>query len=161
MRFFSMHFVLDTGCGVMIITDPKLLDSLNIKYKKHITVIGLGEGDALDAWLLPVLNLKIKDLESNQLSAAILSKDIFNLSSYAGMPIHGLIGYDFFNSFPVKINFADSTITAYGSKKLPSYKKATKIPLEVQDKKPYLQANINFDNKAASTAKLLVDLGAG
>ena len=155
------NFILDTGCGVMIITEPKLLDSLDLKNKKHITVIGLGEGEDLDAWLLPAINLKIKGLESNKISGAILSKDVFNLSSYAGMPIHGLIGYDFFNSFPVKINFADSTLTAYSPKKLPSYKKATKIPLQVEDKKPYLQANINFDTKGSAAAKLLVDLGAG
>ncbi|RYE06675.1 MAG: peptide-binding protein, partial [Sphingobacteriaceae bacterium] len=155
------NFVLDTGCGLMIITDPKLLDSLNLKYKKQVKVLGLGEGNDLDAWMVPNLKLRIEGVETDQISAAILARDVFDLSAYAGMPIHGLIGYDFFNSFPVKINFADSTLTAFNLKKLPSYKKATKIPLQVEDKKPYLQAQIKFDNRAASSAKLLVDLGAG
>ena len=155
------NFILDTGCGLMIITDPKLLDSLSLKYKKKIKVLGLGEGNDLDAWLVPGLKLQLKGVENNQISAAILAKDVFDLSSYAGMPIHGLIGYDFFNSFPVKINFADSTLTAFNLRKSPSYKRTTKIPLLVEDKKPYLQAQVNFDDRPASTEKLLVDLGAG
>ncbi|RYE31253.1 MAG: hypothetical protein EOP42_10865, partial [Sphingobacteriaceae bacterium] len=61
------NFVLDTGCGLMIITDPKLLDSLSLKYKKQIKVLGLGEGNDLDAWLVPNLKLRIEGVETDQI----------------------------------------------------------------------------------------------
>lgn len=155
------NFIVDTGCGIMLITDPSLLDSLNFKYKKKVKVIGLGEGNDLDAWMVPELKIKIKGVESEHMSAAILATDVLDLSAFAGMRIHGLIGYDFFNSFPVKVNFADSSLTVFSPKKLPSLRKATRIPLQIEDKKPYLRANVDFMAGAAMPVKLLVDLGAG
>jgi len=95
------------------------------------------------------------------MSAAILATDVLDLSSFAGMRIHGLIGYDFFNSFPVKVNFADSSLTVFSPKKSPSLRKGTRIPLQIEDKKPYLRANVDFMAGAAMPVKLLVDLGAG
>ncbi|MVN22453.1 aspartyl protease family protein [Mucilaginibacter arboris] len=155
------NFILDTGCGLMLITDPLLVDSLSLKYKKRVKVTGLGEGEDLDAWMVPVLDVKIKGIEGKNISAAILSKDVLDLSSFAGIHIHGLIGYDFFNSFPVKINFTDSTLTAFSTHKVPVWRKGTKIPLNIEDKKPYLNANINFKEGCGLPLKLMVDLGAG
>ncbi len=155
------NFILDTGCGIMLITDPLLLDSINFKYKKKVKVIGLGEGTDLDAWMVPELKIKIKGVESEHTSAAILATDVLDLSAFAGMQIHSLIGYDFFSSFPVKVNFADSSLTVFSPKKLPFLRKATRIPLLIEDKKPYLHANVDFMVGAAMPVKLLVDLGAG
>jgi hypothetical protein len=155
------NFILDTGSGVMLITDPLLVDSLNLQYKKQVKVIGLGEGTDLDAWMAPQLTVGLKGIEANDVSAAILSKDVLELSAFAGIQIHGLIGYDFFSSFPVKINFADSTITAFSTHKLPSWRKGTRIPLLIEDKKPYLNANIAFKEGARLPVKLVVDLGSG
>lgn len=155
------NFILDTGCGITLITDPLLLDSINIKYKKKVKVIGLGEGADLDAWMVPELKIKIKGVESEHISAAILATDVLDLSAFAGMRIHGLIGYDFFNSFPVKINFTDSSLTVFSPKKMLSLRKATRIPLQIENKKPYLRANVGFEAGAVLPVKLLVDLGAG
>lgn len=155
------NFILDTGCGLMLITDPLLVDSLNLKFKKRVKVVGLGEGEDLDAWMVPGIDVKINGIEGENISAAILSKDVLELSAFAGIQIHGLIGFDFFNSFPVKINFADSTLTAFGRCKLPSWRKGTKIPLSIENKKPYLNANINYKPGLNMPVKLIVDLGAG
>jgi hypothetical protein len=155
------NFILDTGSGLILITDPLLIDSLNLQYKKRVKVVGLGEGTDLDAWMAPALTIALKGIEGKNMSAAILSKDVLELSAFAGIQIHGLIGYDFFNSFPVKINFADSTITAFNTQKLPSWRKGTRIPLLIEDKKPYLQANIAFNEGAHLPVKLIVDLGSG
>lgn len=155
------NFILDTGSGLMLITDPLLVDSINLRYKKRIKVIGLGDGSDLDAWMVPALTVGLKGIEGKNMSAAILTKDVLELSAFAGIQIHGLIGYDFFNSFPVKINFADSTITAFSTHKLPSWRKGTRIPLLIEDKKPYLNASIAFKEGAQLPVKLIIDLGAG
>lgn len=155
------NFILDTGCGFMMITDPLLIDSINVKYKKKLKIIGLGEGEDLDAWMVAALKVKIAGVEAESASAAILTKDVLELSAFAGIPIHGLIGYDFFNSFPVKINFADSSITVFSAQKSPSLRKGTKVGLQIEEKKPYLLANVNFAQGSPAPLKLLVDLGAG
>ena len=120
----------------------------------------MGDGQDLDAWMAPALDLSIGGIKGSNLSAAILGKDVFQLSAFIGIPIHGLIGYDFFKSFPVKINFADSTLTAFNSKKIRGWQKSCYVALDVQDNKPYVSANINFADDGALPVKLIVDLGA-
>jgi hypothetical protein len=39
------NFILDTGVGNMIITEPKLIDSLNITGKRTLRLAGLGSGN--------------------------------------------------------------------------------------------------------------------
>src|ERR1700749_2942740 len=39
------NFILDTGVGLMIITEPKLLDSIELTSKRTIKIPGLGQGE--------------------------------------------------------------------------------------------------------------------
>ena len=155
------NFILDTGVGLMIITDPKLIDSINVAHKRTIKMSGLGEGEAYEAFVTSPLDVTLTGLRSNNVSAAILKTDIFNLSGYVGVPIHGLLGYEFFNSLAVKINFSDTTMSVCLPKNLKPFKKSQKIPISIEDKKPYLVTSITFPDGAKSQNKLIIDLGAG
>lgn len=155
------NFILDTGVGLMIITEPKLVDSIGLENKRTIKMPGLGEGAAYEAYVTPPLRIDIPGLKSYDVSAAILKTDHFGLSSFVGVPIHGLLGYEFFNNLAVKLSFADSTITVYRPKDVASYKKGTKIPLSIEDHKPYMQALVSLPNGTQQQSKLVVDLGAG
>jgi len=155
------NFILDTGVGLMIITEPKLMDSIRIEHKRIIKLTGLGEGGDFEALATPPLNIGIDGLHSIGVAAAILKKDYFNLSGYVGMPIHGLLGYDFFNSLAVKISFNDSLVTVCHPDNLRGVKKSTFIPLSIEDKKPYIETFITFPGGKRMKNKLIVDLGAG
>ncbi|MES2267752.1 MAG: aspartyl protease family protein [Bacteroidota bacterium] len=155
------NFVLDTGVGLMIITEPKLVDSIGIASKRTIKLVGLGEGDAFEAYVTPVLDIDIPGLVSEDVSAAILKDDYFNLSAYIGLPIHGLLGYEFFNSLAVKINFTDTTMNVCRPQYLKPFKKSQKIPITIEDKKPYMQTNVSFHDGTRAVNKFVIDLGAG
>ena len=155
------NFILDTGVGLMIITDPMMVDSINIQNKRTIKMAGLGEGDAYEAYVTPPLNVDIPGLKSYDVAAAILKTDHFNLSNFAGMPIHGLLGYEFFDNLAVKLSFIDSTITCYRAQDTRSFRKGTKIPLSIESHKPYIEANVKLPNGTEQMCKLVVDLGAG
>jgi hypothetical protein len=155
------NFILDTGVGMMIITDPTLVDSINIASKHIIRIAGLGEGADAEAYITSPLNVEMPGLVSNDVSAAILKKDHFELSSYAGIPIHGLLGYEFFSSLAVKINFSDSTLNICRPKDLRPYGKSFRVPLSIEDRKPYLHADVTYPNGTKKDCKLVVDIGAG
>jgi Aspartyl protease len=140
------NFVLDTGVGQMLITDPSLVDSLNLVSKRTIRISGYGEGDDFDAYITPPLNVSIKGMSSHFISAAIFKKDFFGLSNYAGMRIHGLLGYEFFNHFLVKVDFSDSTVTAYRPEKASNFKNWDKIPLNIEENRPYLETKVTCDD---------------
>lgn len=155
------NFILDTGVGLMIITDPKLVDSISVQNKRTIKLPGLGEGEAFEAYVTPPLKIDIPGLTSYDVAAAILKTDHFNLSNFAGFPIHGLLGYEFFNNLAVKLNFIDSSLVAYRPQDVRLFKKGTKIPITIEGHKPYLQAEVKLPNGTSQQCKLVVDLGAG
>jgi len=155
------NFILDTGAGMMIITEPSLVDSINIASKHTITIPGLGEGIDAEAYITSPLNVQVPGLVSNDVSAAILKKDHFNLSNYAGIPIHGLLGYEFFASLAVKINFSDSTLSICRPIDLRPYGKSFRVPLSIEDRKPYMHALVTYPNGKQQNCKLVVDIGAG
>lgn len=155
------NFVLDTGVGLVIITDPKLIDSLDITTKRLIKITGLGGGEDYEAYVTPSVNLSLPGITGNNIPAAILKKDQFSLSNYAGIPIHGLLGYEFFYSFAVKVDFNDSTLTVGALHNLRIFKHSDKLPISIEDHKPYFTTNVKFTDGKQLNAKLVIDLGAG
>lgn len=155
------NFVMDTGVGLMIITDPEVIDSLKIPVRRLLKLRGFGENESYEAYASPVLNIGIPGLTSYGICAAVLKKDQFGLSNYAGMPIHGLLGYEFFNNLAVKVNFSDSTLTVYRYTDRKKFAKGDMVPITIEDHKPYMEANVVMPNGSVRKSKLVVDLGAG
>jgi hypothetical protein len=156
------NFILDTGVGLMLITDPLLADSLNIENKRTIKITGLGERADYEAIIAPLLNIDIAhQIISRNVSGAILKDDFFGLSNYAGIPIHGLLGSDFFKTLTVKISFTDSALTVTQPGNMRIFRKAEKIPLTIEEGKPYIKTPVSLTDGATKITKLLIDLGAG
>ena len=155
------NFILDSGAGLMVITDPALLDTLNLPGDRTINLAGLGKGKDCQAYLVSGLNVEIDKIRSVDVGAAIFKKDQFGLSNFVGIPIHGLLGYEFFNKLVVKIDFNDSTITAYKQGVFKANKKYSKLPISIVDNKPYLNSAIKFCDNIERSCMLVVDIGAG
>lgn len=155
------NFVLDTGVGLMIITDPSLVDSIHIPVKRTIKVAGLGDEEAYEAFITSPLNIDVSGIVSHNVSAAIFKDDHFGLSEYAGMDIHGLLGYEFFSKLAVKVNFTDSLITVSKPENMRRFKKGSKVPITIEDNKPYFKTPVTLNNGTQQAKKFIIDLGAG
>src|ERR1700733_5618838 len=147
------NFIMDTGAGLMIITDPALIDWVNIPNKRIVKLTGCGNGHDFDAYVTSSLNVQIPGLTSYNVESAILKEDHFGLSNFVGMPIHGLLGYDFFSNLAVKVDFSDSTITCYRPKDERLFKKGEKIPISVENHKPYLLAKVHLPDGSIKESK--------
>ena len=156
------NFIMDTGAGLMVITDPALIDSVNIPSKRTIKLTGAcSERNDYDAYVTGILKVDIPGLTSYNVSAAILKADHFGLSNFVGMPIHGLLGYDFFSNLAVKVDFSDSTITVYRPKDERLFNKGDRIPITIEKGKPYVEATLHLPDGTVKESKLVIDLGAG
>jgi len=155
------NFILDTGVGVMIITDPTLIDSLSIPHKKITKISGLGGNEAYEAYATCPLNIEIPGMHSVDVGAYVFNTDHFGLSNYAGIPIHGLLGYDFFSKLVVKINFTDSSLTSYRPEVWKKPRGFESLPMSIEDRKPYITTPVSFCDESVRQCKLVVDLGAG
>jgi len=155
------NFILDTGVGQMLITEPSMVDSINLVSKRTVKISGFGEGEDYEAYITSPLNVTMPGVESHFISAAILKKDLFGLSGYAGMHIHGLLGYEFFSHLTVKVDFADSLITVVKPGKFNGFRNGTKIPISIENGRPYIETTVTCEDGTETTRKLIVDLGAG
>jgi predicted aspartyl protease len=155
------NFVLDTGVGLMVITDPSLVDSINIPNKRTIKVSGFGDGEAYEAFVTTPLNVNVSGIVSHNVSAAIFKKDHFGLSQYAGVSIHGLLGHAFFSQLAVKVNFTDSLITVTKPENMRRFKTGSRVPITIEDNKPYFKTPITLSNGRQQVTKFIIDLGAG
>lgn len=155
------NFILDTGVGPLIITDTTLHQVLDLKYLRKVEISGLGERDPVVAYTTPFLRLQIGTAVYKSASGTILKNDVFNLSAYFGMPIHGLIGYDFFKSFIVKINYEAGILKIYKHRKSRLFKLVRPTPITLINNKPYLQAKVTTQQGNVFPLKLLIDNGSG
>jgi hypothetical protein len=155
------NFILDTGVGLMVITDPSMLQSIHPQFYRTLKMAGIDGKDLYEAKIVPSLDVEIPGFVAHEVGAAILTEDHFGLSNYTGIPIHGLLGYEFFTRLAVKINFADSTLTACAPERLKGLKKYTVMPITIERNKPYLIAPIHFNDGSTRQCKLIADLGSG
>lgn len=155
------NFVVDTGVGILLITEPTLIDSLGSANYRKIIINGIGEGHEMLAYVHPRVKVDISNIITGTMPLAILDKEAFSLSSYAGMPIHGLIGYELFSSFIVQINYSTKIIRYHKHETAFILKKGSKINITIEDRKPYVLSEITLDNGKKKLVKLVIDSGAG
>lgn len=153
------NFILDTGVGLMIITDSTLMDTLGIKSYRTTKIYGLGQGQEVEAHLSSDVQVNIQDATIKNMPTAILKKDIFNLSNYLGKKIHGLIGYYFFSSFLVKLNYTVGKVTFY-TPNTKVRKPGIKFPIEIENRRPFITVDLQTAQKENIKAKLIIDIGA-
>lgn len=159
----TLNFVLDSGVGYTLITDPQVMEKLNLPCLRKIKVAGAGEEEELVGCISSVEKIQFKGIEANNHSLIILEEDILQLSRYAGIKIHGLIGYDILSRFVVEINFLNQTLIftdpMYYKQKLG--KKEELFTLSIEEMKPYVQAEAILKNSTSTPLKLILDTGAG
>jgi len=153
------NFILDTGVGSMLITDPSILDTAQRKKLRKVKVGGAGSGEDLDAYISIIMETQIGHAVLSYTPSAILEEDFFSLSNYLGIPIHGLVGSYFFNSFVVKLKYSSRSLIFY-KQGIPVRKKGIGIPVEMIYNKPYLRLALQPQGMPLINAKLLMDTGA-
>lgn len=156
-----LNFILDSGVRNTLITRLYYSDSLDLKDASPITIRGLGQGDTIEAYYSTGNNMYMPGIQGDNHKVYVLMEDVFNLSNRMGMPVHGIIGYDIFKNFIVKVNYSHKRITLYKPEsKVRIPKKAQTFPLAIEDTKPYLFGTIKQHNGDTLNVKLIVDTGA-
>jgi hypothetical protein len=157
----TLHFILDTGVQSTLLTNLANNDSLVLSHIRKVQVKGLGAGMETEAYQSQGNIINIGDVRCENSEMLILTKDIFLLSTKLGTTVHGLIGYDVFKHFVVEIDYDNKILTLHNSEKYKRNKqKGTRLPITIENRKPYLQTNIVQDDSTKISVKLVIDTGA-
>ncbi len=156
-----LSFILDTGVKSTILFSLEEADSLQLRNTNPVMLQGLGSGGAVEA--LRSLNNKVKvgSAIDNDHDLYIIFDSTLNFSPRMGIPVHGILGNEFFQNFIVKINYATEVITIYNPKKnkLKACRKCEDLPLNFVGGKPYVSLQVESEN-ASKEVTLLVDSGS-
>jgi len=151
-------FILDTGVNPIIVTDSTLKESLKVPFARTIKISGYGNFEGIDAFL-GTTDVKIGDAEAKNIQTVFLKNNSLPLSGFLGKKIYGLIGYNFFNSFLIKVDYTTKSLKfAVQRKKIKL--KGEKIIFELIENKPYVLLKMEQEGLANKTIKALVDCGA-
>jgi hypothetical protein len=156
-----LNLILDSGVKHTLITRLYHADSLDLKEVDKITIQGLGEGHTIEAYKSTGNEMFMPRVKGTNHTVYVLQEDIFNLSTRMGMPVHGIIGYDIFKNFVVKINYSSRQLTLYRpDTHLKKKRKAEEYPLHLEGTKAYVYGKVRQYNGDTVKVKLVIDTGA-
>lgn len=164
----TLNFVLDTGVGATVLIDSYFLQQLCLDTSslRRVLIKGGGNGEIIVSYVVTRQHLRIGNLVATEQNVLICSKTLHYISEYAGIRIHGIVGYDFFKNLVVKIDYQNKRLWIYqpeyfAKKHLPKFKPWQIHKITLQKQKPYLWASYVNDNNDTVPLHLLIDTGAG
>ena len=155
-----LEFILDTGVRTPILTDRLYTDMLNISYDRTLNLRGAGQGQDVQAYIASNVKMLLPNVQVNSQSILVLEEDYLELGNQLGVPVHGIIGYELFERFVVKIDYSKNVITLYEPKQFKAPKFYNRLDLVLEDYKPFLVAEVIDEKGKKHNLKLLVDTGA-
>ncbi|MFC6269036.1 aspartyl protease family protein [Frigoriflavimonas asaccharolytica] len=155
-----LTFLVDTGVNQTLLISKGDTD-INFTNAEKIKFTGLGGELNVDGLKSTNNMMKISEkFIDYHHTVYIILDEFFNFSAHVGIPVHGIIGYDFFQKHQIQIDYSTKRITIYNDAKY--FKRKTKsfaeVPISIDGNKPYVVTNANFNNEN-NAAKLLIDIG--
>lgn len=155
-----LKFVVDTGVQTTILTEKAFIDILNLPYSRKFSISGPGRKQTIEAFVTNNVMLSLPGIRGTGHAILVLAEDYLELRNYLGTDVHGILGYELFSRFVVTLNYTKKTMTVSSPEAFKARSKYQKIPITVEDTKPYLMANVIMTDSTSIPAKLLVDSGA-
>ncbi|MBL0764464.1 aspartyl protease family protein [Marivirga atlantica] len=156
-----LKFIIDTGVTNTVLIEKIYADVLDIEPDRKMTLVGAAGGKEVEAFIVNSVNINLKGITGTHIPLLVLADDYLKLEESMGIKVHGILGYDLFKNFIVKIDYPNRTITFFNhksfNKKLWWYRS---IPLKVENTKPYIFQQVKLKDSTTIKAKLMIDTGA-
>ncbi|MBK6266451.1 aspartyl protease family protein [Marivirga sp. S37H4] len=156
-----LKFIVDTGVTNTVLIDKIYSDVLDIVPDRKISLIGAAGGKEVEAYIVNSVTINMQGIDGTNIPLLVLKEDYLKLQETLGVKIHGILGYDLFKKFIVKVDYVNETLTFYNPskfrKKLFWYHS---IEMKVENTKPYIFSPVVLKDSTTVLSKLLIDTGA-
>src|SRR5690606_28839707 len=157
----ALNFLFDTGVKSNILFSKTIGDELGLSYSRKLNLIGADGQTVLSASVSTNNTIDLGKIEGVLQSILVVEADFLELEKVLGIPIYGVVGYEFFKFNPVKIDYDFSRLTFYKADALRWRPVGYRVmDIEIDDNKRYIISKIEQTNGPDLEAKLLVDTGA-
>ena len=101
----ELTFLLDTGVAETVLFSLDESQSVIFKDIEKIQLQGMGSQAPIDALMAKTNSMTISDFsDDNHTILIVLNQDV-NFSPNVGIPVNGILGYDFFRNYPTEIDY--------------------------------------------------------
>ena len=156
----DLTFLVDSGVNETILFSLENKE-INFNDIEKIKFSGLGESKDIEGLRSDnnIVNIG-KDYKDYTHTVFIILDESINFSSHVGIPVNGIIGYQFFKKHPVEIDYIRKKITVFNDRKTFTNrrKRFQEFPISIEGNKPYITAGVEMTNRKTDS-KLLIDLG--
>lgn len=156
----EMNFLLDTGVEETILFSLEDKKQIELKNAERIMLSGIGIEAAIAGLKSTENTITFAGINTNHQTIIVVLDENFNFSSNLGVPVNGIIGNHFFKNNLVEVNYNAQKVVIHNKKKFKQawLKNFTKLKINLENGKPFLDAKIVLNNENYKT-KLLVDTG--
>lgn len=157
----KLNMLLDSGSEQSIIFSLPENDSLQFKNTKKIFARGLGLDDSIEGLHSQNNTANINGYKNSDFKLLIILNQDINFSPRLGIPVHGILGYSFFQNNIIEINYEKNKVFIYKNRKILEkrrIKKYVSLPLKVRGNRPYINVETHI-GKDSLDLDLLVDVG--
>jgi len=152
-----LNLILDTGCRNLVLFGKRFRKMFTVHPTKTIQFSGLGAGKPVVGSIS--LNNKVSiDAVLGERIPVVLVRDQNLFGMYTN--VDGIIGYDVFIKFEIELNPSRQTITfrpAFTAELAAEY---LRIPIRVEDSRPFVDASVSFHGKDPLALNLMIDTGS-
>jgi hypothetical protein len=157
----KLNFLLDTGVDETILFSLDDQDEVKLNNVEKILLRGLGGNEAVEGLKSSHNKINFSGYSDSDHDIYIVLDQNFNFSASIGIPVNGIIGYQFFRNHLVEINYDKKKIAVYKDTPKTRQKLSSQFSEEditIENGKPYILSKITTDENPV-VAKLLIDSG--
>lgn len=148
-------FLLDTGADQEVINAARLADFGLTAYAKSATT---GGGNSAEYDYAKDATLTLPGVELKSQHVAVLEQT--GLERALGVPLGGILGYDFLSRFVVEIDYAKKILTLHDPATWTYSGNGAVVPLVFDEGIPYVHGTISAGGKRDIPAYFVLDFGA-
>lgn len=151
------NFMFDTGAGTVVL-NSRLKNDLHIPTNGE--AVNVGAGGKSEVEKTKILSFEIGDIKFNKKALFIPAYE--TVEEVKHLKLDGVIGWELFKNYVVKINYRDSVLEFFNQKdyKYTGNGLETNIKFKVFDRMPLVKTKISLDDGNSSTGWIIVDTGA-
>lgn len=157
----ELNFLLDSGVEETILFSLEEKKEVSFFNAEKIFLRGLGSQDAVEGLKSTNNILEFSTMKYRSHMLYIILDPEFNLSSHVGIPVNGIIGFQFFRNNLIEINYKKKRIVVSiedDATRKKIQKKFVSIPITIEKSKPYIKCKV-FQDDTEIPVKLLIDIG--
>lgn len=159
-KAFPLNFIFDTGAEHTLLLKKEYSDILQCKYDRRIKLIGADQSEEMYALITRGVPMGLSNAVSYKQDILVLERDFFQLDELTGLYVDGILSGSFFKTYVTHIDFKKNVLSFIPQNQFRYNRKYIKIPMEVQNGKLYVNAEVTINNKSIPV-RLMVDSGAG